>query len=553
MLRLWVLIACASICFAKTVTYNFNIGWVSAAPDGYRRPVIGINGQWPIPIIEANEGDTIVVHTTNSLGNQSTSLHFHGQYQIGSCAYDGAIGAAQCPIEPGDSFTYTFIARPAGTHWYHSHEKGQYPDGLRGLMIIHDPKWERSLNVEKQIYLTMSDWWHTQQAYLVKDYMSPDNRNGDLPSPDAILVNDSIKAPSIDFNAGKRYFVRVANVGGLACGQFHIEGHTLSVVEVDGEKVKPHDANTIFICAGQRYGFIVKGKWAQISSTSYIIRVTTDMFTRNIPSDEQLAVIGKVVYRFLGYSLDVISDLLTFQWRPQAVLDDFSLQPLDNEPLLAPVDQTIRLGVNQQYYEGIGSRIAQGVQPWVAPKVPTLYTALSTGKAAWNETTYGPGVDPYIIRSNSIVQIYMVNSQRFPHPMHLHGHHFQLVARGSGTWNNQENLLPKFPVKRDTVVIPANGYIVLRFRADNPGVWFFHCHIDFHSVGGMVSTFIEAPDLIQKQLSIPASGTSLCSKGGKCTRGNCACQQGELSESDAIQKCNTIFNTHSGEFGAMVY
>src|SRR5262245_19054836 len=106
-------------------------------------------------------------------------------YQYQTAIWDGPVGVTQCPINPGQSFTYTFKAYPAGTHWYHSHDvstlyacptmnhpfcdgvntwgltqvgvfsapmltvtqKGQYPDGLRGKMIIHDPEWEKGLNV----------------------------------------------------------------------------------------------------------------------------------------------------------------------------------------------------------------------------------------------------------------------------------------------------------------------------------------------------------------------------------------------------------------------
>jgi iron transport multicopper oxidase len=100
----------------------------------------------------------VSVTVRNSLGNETTSLHFHGMYQIGTGYNDGDTGVTSCPIQPGDSYTYTFVANPAGTHWYHSHDKGQYPDGLRGKMIIHDRSWENSLNIDSQIYLSMSDW-----------------------------------------------------------------------------------------------------------------------------------------------------------------------------------------------------------------------------------------------------------------------------------------------------------------------------------------------------------------------------------------------------------
>lgn len=66
---------------AATVTYDFEVGWVTANPDGaFERPTIGINGNWPIPPITANVGDQVVVNVLNSLGNQTTSLHFHGLY-----------------------------------------------------------------------------------------------------------------------------------------------------------------------------------------------------------------------------------------------------------------------------------------------------------------------------------------------------------------------------------------------------------------------------------------------------------------------------------------
>ena len=89
----------------------------------------------------------------------ATSLHFHGMWQKGSGQSDGPVAVTQCAIEPGDSYTYTFTANPAGTHWYHSHDSGQYPDGLRGKMVIHDPTWESSLKIDSQMTYTVSDWY----------------------------------------------------------------------------------------------------------------------------------------------------------------------------------------------------------------------------------------------------------------------------------------------------------------------------------------------------------------------------------------------------------
>jgi iron transport multicopper oxidase len=71
----------------------------------------GINGKWPCPPIEANVGDRVIVNINNKLGNESTSLHFHGLLQKGSNHMDGPSHATQCPVPPGYSFTYDFIVR----------------------------------------------------------------------------------------------------------------------------------------------------------------------------------------------------------------------------------------------------------------------------------------------------------------------------------------------------------------------------------------------------------------------------------------------------------
>ena len=104
------LLAFQYLAHAAIVTYDFNVTWVTANPDGaLNRPVIGINGQWPIPIITAAIGDRVIVNAINQLGNQTTSLHFHGLYMNGSTQMDGPVGVSQCGIPPGGSLKYDFM------------------------------------------------------------------------------------------------------------------------------------------------------------------------------------------------------------------------------------------------------------------------------------------------------------------------------------------------------------------------------------------------------------------------------------------------------------
>ena len=101
---------------AATVTYDFNITWVRANPDGlFERPTIGINNQWPLPVMTATKGDQVIVNVNNQLGNQSTTLHFHGIFQNGTAEMDGPAHASQCPIPAGSQFTYNFTVRRVGS------------------------------------------------------------------------------------------------------------------------------------------------------------------------------------------------------------------------------------------------------------------------------------------------------------------------------------------------------------------------------------------------------------------------------------------------------
>ena len=108
-----LLLGFCHISFAKTVKYDWSIDWVTASPDGFARPVIGINGQWPCPQVDVDLGDRLIVTIHNNLGNESTGLHWHGINQDGYPTMDGSAGVAQCPVPPNSSFTYDF---PVGSH-----------------------------------------------------------------------------------------------------------------------------------------------------------------------------------------------------------------------------------------------------------------------------------------------------------------------------------------------------------------------------------------------------------------------------------------------------
>ena len=156
---------------------------------------------------------------------------------------------------------------------------------------------------------------------------------------------------------------------------------------------------------------------------------------------------------------------------------------------------------------------------------PSLYTALSVGSAANNPVVYGVNSNAHVLKYNSIIDIVLNNYDTGGHPFHLHGHAFQVIARSgpnAGPYNGQTSQFPSVPSRRDTVMVQVGGYVVIRFQASNPGVWFFHCHIDWHLEAGLAATMIEAPYQLQQTESVAPGQYQVCKSQGLPYQGNAA-------------------------------
>ena len=116
---------------------------------------------------------------------------------------------------------------------------------------------------------------------------------------------------------------------------------------------------------------------------------------------------------------------------------------------------------------------------YLEQKVPTLYTALSVGSDAQNPAVYGVNSNAIVLKHNEIVEIVLNNLDTGNHPFHLHGHQFQVIARSAadaGIYDGSSGNFPSVPMRRDTVVVKAGGYVILRFKADNPDK--YPCHFN---------------------------------------------------------------------------
>lgn len=110
----------------------------------------------------------------------------------------------------------------------------------------------------------------------------------------------------------------------------------------------------------------------------------------------------------------------------------------------------------------------------------------------------------------SSIRLVIYNANERSHPMHLHGHNYfvEAIGHNPGPWDGTI-VRPSNPQRRDTQIVPAFGYMVISFEADNPGAWVFHCHVAWHVGTGLSATVVERPDLIA-QYRIPNTVAQTC-------------------------------------------
>jgi FtsP/CotA-like multicopper oxidase with cupredoxin domain len=151
------------------------------------------NQSYPGPWIQACWGDTINVTVVNDLEKwNGTTVHWHGIRQLGTPEMDGVNGVTQCPIAPGENFTYSFKAIQYGTSWYHSHYSLQLADGLVGPLTIYGPSSTDYDDAHDPILIT--DWNHRSAFKDWQRMMVPDP---DFPKMNSVLLNGVGKSREI--------------------------------------------------------------------------------------------------------------------------------------------------------------------------------------------------------------------------------------------------------------------------------------------------------------------------------------------------------------------
>ncbi|KAI7821613.1 multicopper oxidase-domain-containing protein [Kickxella alabastrina] len=510
---------------AKQVYEYWDIGYLitnRGIPNLESKKAIGVNNHFPLPVVRADKGDTLILNVHNSL-DVGTSLHAHGLFQRGTNYYDGVPMTTACPIAPGTNFTYYIPLDQAGTYWIHGHSKEQNFDGLRTPLIINEPEDPHN-KIDEEFLFTFEDWWPITFEQSMDIIAAPHGLEyifGKLPGA---LINgyDGALARPLAFQPGKTYRIRLVNMASMPEAEFVIDDHDLQIIEVDGVRTKPKTVKVVRLAPGQRLSVLVKAKPSSNLNYNYHITIMGD-YLPSIPGIFPITHTSPIIYN--NKSTEFAPTAMPLASEP---FDDINIESLEYLPALI-ADRSLFLNLTSGFTENEYShRESINFKVYRDPIVPTMFTALTTPDSmAINPITYGPQTSAHVLKYDEVIEVLLWSPTERPHPIHLHGHVFQVIERGSvkDKTGAARKIVPQHiagysPLMRDTVMVDVGNYVVIRFRADNPGVWNLHCHFDWHMGQGMNMLFVEAPKQMKEILKVPEQIAEQCRRQGIPVEGN---------------------------------
>ncbi|CAG8788374.1 26251_t:CDS:2, partial [Dentiscutata erythropus] len=394
----------------------------------------------------------------------------------------------------------------------------QYIDGLLGAMIIHDHEDPYLKDYDCDYVVTLADWYHQTSAELLSQFLTP-GYQGQTPVPDSGLISGKGQYAKKDselavykVQKGKKYRIRIINTSAEAHYIFSIDGHKMKVIEVEGTYVKPFYVNRLLLHIAQRYSVIVE---ADQDAKDYWVRATispecipNDNMTINHDSAINYNVTGILSYEGSssgdkGPDSEPFTDDVT----PCMNLDSKLIKPLNDCPpkdATETVSYTVSFGVNDMKVVEALINNSSYIPDYYNPTTLKIMDDKANMKDFPRSQNIGEIND-----DNGVAEIVVWNNNSADHPFHLHGHTFWLMGDGVGTDYDKSSLNTVDPPIRDTTVVPAWGWSVIRFNIDNPGVWVFHCHIEWHIQMGMLAQIVELPHKLKSQ-KLPDNVQNLC-------------------------------------------
>ncbi len=491
-----------------------------------------VNGTVPGPLIRLKQGQDVRLHVTNKL-DEDSSIHWHGL--LLPFQFDGVPGVSFPGIKPGETFTYEFPIRQAGTYWWHSHSGLQEQAGHYGPIIIEsaepDSRYDRDYVVLLSEFTPIHPHEIMRKMKVGEHYfnrtmmtategemsgemrrmwgemrMNPRDISDVTGSTYTYMINGHGPADNLQlaFHRGERIRLRIINGSAMTFFNVRIPGVQMTVIEADGQPVDPVDVDEFQIGTAETYDVIVApqdGSHAIVaeamdrsgmgvaSLTSHKNHIATPPPLRETPT-LTLIDMGMMDHAVMGH--DISGGPMNHNMRDTSKLPgdvkvgpgldmvapmpmdrmDFPGLGLDKVPhrVLRYTDLTAaRMNPHREVEREMEIHLTGNMERYMWSFDGKKFTAVTD--------------DPIRFGFDERVRVKLVNQTMMAHPIHLHGHFFEMV-------NGADHMHQ--PLKH-TMVVQPGGTATFDLTANEPGDWAFHCHLLYHMHAGMMQVVTVRP------------------------------------------------------------
>jgi FtsP/CotA-like multicopper oxidase with cupredoxin domain len=468
--------------------------------NGKSASVLGVSQPDGTQGLVTKVGQQFHVRLENQL-DVPTLIHWHGMTP--PWQQDGVPGISGPPVAPGGTAEYDFPLRFGGTFWMHSHQALQEQEQLAAPLIIHD---DRDRTGQQEVVVLLSDFSFTPAEQIFESLRKAGPMAGMAPAPTSAAAKPSAMA---GMNMPAPAAKAAASATGTMAGMNMAPTATKPAANAmgamaPGDKAAPPDLNDVkydaFLANDRTLGD------PEVVSVepggTILLRVIngSSMSAYHLSlgalNGELIAVDGFRVTPVIGrrFPITVAQRLdirITIPRKPAA------------HPILAILEgERSQTGVILKAGGASVSRVPdmaaaaspaltldlerslRATQPLTPRKADRVHQVDLTGEMVgyvWsiNGVPWTKDVPPLAVSKGERVELVFQNRTPMPHPMHLHGHEFQVVEING----------KRFPgAVRDTVLVTPGARVVVAFDANNPGYWAMHCHLLYHMDAGMFTT-----------------------------------------------------------------
>ncbi|BDI61974.1 copper resistance system multicopper oxidase [Qipengyuania nanhaisediminis] len=511
---------------------SLTIGDAHFTTGGRSGHAFAVNGTVPGPLIRLREGQDVRLHVTNNL-DEDSSIHWHGL--LLPFQFDGVPGVSFPGIRPGETFTYEFPVRQTGTYWWHSHSGLQEQAGHYGPIVIEsaepDPRYDRDYVVLLSEFSPMHPHEIMRKLKVGEHYFNRQMQTateGDMPGAErrmwgamrmnprdisdvtgstyTYLVNGHGPADNLQlaFQPGERVRLRVINGSAMTFFNVRVPGVPMTVIQADGQDVDPVEIDEFQIGVAETYDVIVtpsagshaitaeamdRSGMAVASLTSHPGHIAIPPPLREIPT-LTMADMGMMDHGAMGHGSGEMA--MDHDMRDTSKLPaDVAVGPGLDMIAPAPMDRMDFPGlgldkVSHRVLRYTDLKAARSNPHRTVEREMEIHLTGNMERYMWSfdgKKFSAVTDDPIRFGYDERVRVKLVNQTMMAHPIHLHGHFFELV-------NGADHMHQ--PLKH-TLVVQPGGSATFDLTADEPGDWAFHCHLLYHMHAGMMQVVTVRP------------------------------------------------------------